>query len=292
MAGFQHILFPVDFSERCRAVRPFVASLAQKFHAQVTLLHTLGVPRGFYGGVDASYPIVVDWDAMRDDTVDQLNKFLYGGEQQPLGQGVMATAVVGDPAAEIVDYALSNNVDLIMMPTHGYGTFRAMLLGSVTAKVLHDCTCPVWTAAHTETPTLVGHARSENVMCAIDTNHEAVRVIQRAMEIAGILNAKLRLIHAVPPVDYTPTTRFDDVFRSDIMRIARDSVAKLQNEAGSNLELCTEMGPVSKVVHAAALHHEADMVVTGRGKIHGALGRLRTNAYAIIRDAPCPVLSL
>lgn len=290
MAGFQHILFPVDFSERCRAVRPFVKSLAQKFDARVTLLHTLGVPRGFYGGVDASYPIVMDWDAMREDTIEQLHKFFDVGEA--LNEKVSAVAVVGDPATEIVDYVAANGVDLIMTPTHGYGTFRALLLGSVTAKILHDCHCPIWTAAHTEVPTLAGHARHENVMCAIDTNKEAVHVIQRAVEIAGTLNAKLRLIHAVPPVDYTPTTRFEDVFRSDIMRIARDSVMQLQREAGSDLELCMEMGPISKVVRAASLHHEADLVVIGRGRLCGTLGRLRTNAYAIIRDAPCPVLSL
>jgi nucleotide-binding universal stress UspA family protein len=292
MTGFQHILFPVDFSERCRAVRPFLKCMARKFDARVSLLHTLGVPRGFYGGVDASYPIVVDWDAMRDDTVDQLAKFVDSGDGEPLPQGYMTCAVVGDPAAEIVEYAAANGVDLIMMATHGYGAFRALLLGSVTAKVLHDSKCAVWTAAHTEEPALATHACSQNVMCAIDTNHEAVHIIQRAVEIAGTLNASLRLIHAVPPVDYTPATRFDDVFRSDIIRIARDSVEKLQKEAGTEIELCMEMGPVSKVVQAGALHHKADLLVIGRGKIHGAIGRLRTNAYAIIRDAPCPVLSL
>jgi hypothetical protein len=34
---------------------------------------------------------------------------------------------------------------MILMPTHGYGPFRQMLLGSVTAKVLHDSKCPVLT---------------------------------------------------------------------------------------------------------------------------------------------------
>jgi nucleotide-binding universal stress UspA family protein len=53
-----------------------------------------------------------------------------------------------------------------------------------------------------------------------------------------------------------------------------------------------EMGPVSKVVQAAAAHHQADLIIIGHGKVHGALGRLRTNAYTIIRDASCPVLSL
>src|SRR5579862_7236892 len=118
MTGFHHILFPVDFSERCKAVRPFVKSLAQKFNAKVTLLHTLGVPRGFYGGVDASYPIVVDWDAMKSDTVDHLTRFLdadHAPGDGPFPQEVCAVAVVGEAAAEIVDFTVTNQVDLIMM---------------------------------------------------------------------------------------------------------------------------------------------------------------------------------
>jgi nucleotide-binding universal stress UspA family protein len=288
--GFHHILFPVDFSERCRAVRPFVKSLAQKFNAKITLLHTLGVPRGFYGGVDASYPIVVDWNAMKDDSVDQLTRFLEADGS--FHQEISAFAVVGEPATEIVDFTIANNVDLIMMPTHGYGPFRTMLLGSVTAKVLHDCDCPVWTAAHTDVPTLPEHVKCDNVMCAIDTTPDSVRIIRHAVDLADSLHAKLRLVHAVPPVDHTPMTRFEDVFRADIMRIGREAIMKLQAEAGVNLEICMEMGPVSKVVRAAALHHEVDLLMIGHGKVHGALGRLRTNAYTIIRDAPCPVLSL
>jgi nucleotide-binding universal stress UspA family protein len=44
----------------------------------------------------------------------------------------------GDPATYITAQAEKNDVDLIMMATHGYGTFRSLLLGSVAAKVLHD----------------------------------------------------------------------------------------------------------------------------------------------------------
>ena len=44
----------------------------------------------------------------------------------------------GDPAEAIVEFARSEKIDLIAMPTHGYGGFRRLLIGSVTAKVLHD----------------------------------------------------------------------------------------------------------------------------------------------------------
>jgi nucleotide-binding universal stress UspA family protein len=42
----------------------------------------------------------------------------------------------------------------------------------------------------------------------------------------------------------------------------------------------------------AALREDADLVVIGRGRLHETLGRLRSNAYAIIRDSPCAVISV
>jgi hypothetical protein len=66
----------------------------------------------------------------------------------------------------------------------------------------------------------------------------------------------------------------------------------LQEEVGTKLEVCLEGGDVSTVVKGAAEHHQADLVIIGRGKLRGPLGRLRTHSYGIIRDSPCPVLSL
>ena len=56
----------------------------------------------------------------------------------------------GEPAREIIRYAHENEVSLIMMPSHGFGPFRRFMIGSTTAKVLHDAHIPVWTDAHVE----------------------------------------------------------------------------------------------------------------------------------------------
>jgi hypothetical protein len=63
---------------------------------------------------------------------------------------VTRSVISGDPAKVIVDYAADHRIDLIVMPTHGRGAFRSLLLGSVTAKVLHDSNCAVLTTAHAE----------------------------------------------------------------------------------------------------------------------------------------------
>jgi nucleotide-binding universal stress UspA family protein len=45
-------------------------------------------------------------------------------------------------------------------------------------------------------------------------------------------------------------------------------------------------------VREYALRTQADLVVIGRGHTQRALGRLRTHAYSILRNSPCPVLSI
>ena len=51
MSTARHILFPVDFSERCKAVRPSVIAMAKHFGARLTLMHVLPIPIGLYGGM-------------------------------------------------------------------------------------------------------------------------------------------------------------------------------------------------------------------------------------------------
>jgi nucleotide-binding universal stress UspA family protein len=285
MSRFQHILFPVDSSDRCIEVRPFVTALAQRFHSRLTLMNVVQVPNGWYAGFDAGIPEMIDLPEMEDTARNQLEEFY----DDPL---VDREVAIGDPATEITQFAAANGVDLIAMPTHGYGKFRRLLLGSVTAKVLHDSRCPVWTATHTEDPELGKHLDCKSIMATIDLTSMTVPMLHYYAELARDFNAKLRLVHAIPSADMDSAYPMDQDFRTFLMQSARKEIGRLQNAAGTNFEVCMEGGSVSRVVREAALHHDADLVVIGRGKLHETFGQLRTNAYAIIRDAPCPVLSI
>jgi nucleotide-binding universal stress UspA family protein len=53
-----------------------------------------------------------------------------------------------------------------------------------------------------------------------------------------------------------------------------------------------EAGEPAKAICSAAVRVQAEALVIGRGSAAGVFGRLRTNAYAIIRQAPCPVVSV
>ena len=277
MPGFRHILFPVDFSDRCRFLRPFVKSMAQRFDSKITLLHIVQIPAIWYGGFDGGYPMMLDVPEMEDAAGIELNAFF-----EPFDGVVDQVVKSGEPAQEITEFAAHHQVDLIMMPTHGYGKFRSLLLGSVTAKVLHDAPCPVWTATHTEDPELGKHRECNNIMGAIDSTPATVSLIRRYVDIARDFNAKLRLVHAVPSATEDIHFGMDQDLRRCLLQSSREQIARLQAEAGTNLEVCMEGGSIPRVVRAATLHHDGDLILIGRG----------ANAYAIIRDAPCPVLSV
>ncbi len=288
MRAFQKILFPVDMSDSCTATAPFVEAMARRYNAEVTLLHVLEMPSGlipdWYGG---AVP-VIDTTAIWQAETEAAQSYLTDKFQ---GLKIHRVVVEGDAARSIDDYARENGTDLIMMPTHGYGLFRTLLLGSVTAKVLHDSPCPVWTGVHVEDAPAVS-PEFATIMCGVDRTEDSVATMRFACRLAHDNNAKLFLVHAIPGAEVAPDKYFDTDLRQYLEQDARKTIAHLQETAGLAAPLCLGAGEVSHVVRDSALGHSADLVVIGRGKSTRTLGRLRSNVYSIIRDAPCPVISV
>lgn len=289
MRAFQKILFPIDMSDSCTATAPFVEAMSKRYKADVTLLHVLEMPSGlipdWYGG---TVPIV-DTAAIWDAETAAAQSYLTDRFQ---GLKVHRVVVQGDAAQTIDDYAREQGMDLIMMPTHGYGLFRTLLLGSVTAKVLHDTPCPVWTGVHMEDAPAVS-PEFNNIMCAVDRTEDSIATMRFACRLAHDSQAsKLFLVHAIPGAEVAPEKYFDADLRQYLEQDARKTIAQLQEKAGVAAPLCLGSGDVSHVVRDSALGHSADLIVIGRGRATRTLGRLRSNVYSIIREAPCPVISV
>jgi nucleotide-binding universal stress UspA family protein len=293
--NFNNILFPVDFSERCRMAAPFVYAAVKRNEACLTLSNFVEVPLLWYGAVEAPCAPELNIGCLVEEAERGLDLFAkeFFACLESSGNRLKIRVEEGDPGSRIVETARASDIDLIMMPTRGRGSFRAALLGSVTAKVLHDAECAVWTAAHTETPEHSASIGWKNVICAVDTNADAQRLIRYAGELSRAYGATVHLVHAVPP---PPATRMEQYLSRDfeafIKDSARQAIDAIQKDAGTDFELCVEAGNVSSIVAEAARSHEADLILAGRGVLPRFGGRLRTHVYAIIREAPCPVLSI
>jgi nucleotide-binding universal stress UspA family protein len=227
----------------------------------------------------------------RDLAQKQLDSFL---RSELNGFNVTRVLLEGDPANAIVQYAHATEVSLIMMPTQGCGPFRPFILGSVTAKVLHDANCPVWTDTHIEETTAGVSSGVRTVVCAVDITPESAVPLRWAAEFASEFKARLIVIHALPTLDFHPGTYYIDAERRKrIVAEATSAVAKLlQGCCSSGAETRVESGSIPRAVRSTTEDQRANLLVIGRASTTGTFGRLRTNSYAIIDESPCPVVSV
>jgi nucleotide-binding universal stress UspA family protein len=239
-----------------------------------------------YAGMNTVYPEAFDFEGVAADLRLQLEKFAEA--ELPKLQTV-CVAEAGDPAISISRYAAENGVDLIAMPTHGYGAFRRALLGSVTAKVLHDSAVPVWTAAHAPEPSHRAHPKPRHILCALDLKPESRHTLEFAIEVARDSDATVELLHVAPEGEVAPDNT-EHRLQELLVEAARSELVKVEEEPAT--EMVTVGASIAEMVRSVALRKRVDLVVIGRGGKASALGRLWSHSYSIIREAPCPVLSV
>jgi nucleotide-binding universal stress UspA family protein len=133
------ILCPVDFSEFSHAALPAAEDLAREFGAEVTLLHV----------VDARYDYP-EWTELAitnnsEHLLQAAKENLANSAQEISGATVDVAVCLGIPHKEINQYASENDIDLIVLPTHGRKGVMHALLGSVAERVVRTSPCPVLT---------------------------------------------------------------------------------------------------------------------------------------------------
>jgi nucleotide-binding universal stress UspA family protein len=131
------ILFPTDFSPASDESLRWATSLARDTGATLLIVHVEEPPMA-YGGGELYVPPV-------EDTRDELLRTLH--QVIPLDPRVAfeQKLLVGDPASAIVAAAEKENVDLIVMGTHGRTGLTRLLMGSVAEAVVRKAKCPVLT---------------------------------------------------------------------------------------------------------------------------------------------------
>lgn len=287
------ILLPVEFSERCRGAARYAEALACRFHAGIVVLHVVAPPYAVYGGAGeaSAYYSIADVLTERFSFArTQLDLFVK--EMTP-DLPIQTEVMEGDPARVLVEYAHAQNFDLIVMPTHGYGPFRRFLIGSVTAKVLHDVEIPVWTGPHLEKAPESKSLTFRRIACAIDLGPHSAAVLRWAAAAARNFGAEMTIVHAIPASAVgAGGMSFDPDWRVDIANDARNRITQLQGGLGIPAEIHIEAGETAAAITHAVACVNADLLVIGRSVAGGVLGRLRANAYAIIRESPCPVVSV
>lgn len=134
----QKILFPTDFSLTSESALCWAASLARDTGARLLIVYVEEPPTPYVGG---EYAIPEATSPARNELAKLLAHVVPSDESVAYEHRLL----LGDPAPEIVHLAKEENVDLIVMGTHGRSGLTRLLMGSVAEHVVRRAECPVLT---------------------------------------------------------------------------------------------------------------------------------------------------
>jgi universal stress protein A len=131
------ILFATDFSAIADQALDYAASLAKADGAKLLIVHVAELPTA-YGAGEMYYGIP---EPDTDELLRMLHNIVPGNPPVDHEYRLLK----GDPAREIVRLAKDDNVDLIVLSTHGRTGLSRVLMGSVAEVVVRRAHCPVLT---------------------------------------------------------------------------------------------------------------------------------------------------
>jgi nucleotide-binding universal stress UspA family protein len=138
--NIQHILVPLDFSADAEQAFNDALGLAQPLQARLTLLHVIYMP------VAIEESLSVYLAEMESSAEQEMARY----QQRVKDAGITAETVIvcGTPFREIIEVARTQQVDLIIMGTHGRTGMKHLLIGSVAERVVRLAPCPVMVTRH------------------------------------------------------------------------------------------------------------------------------------------------
>jgi nucleotide-binding universal stress UspA family protein len=137
------VLVPIDFSDYSKSSLRYAVNFANQFNAEICLIYVLEpviYPPDFSMGQIAIPSINTEWDERAKEELEKLAK-----TEIPEGIDVKTILKNGKPFLEIIDTASEENIDLIIIATHGHTGVEHILFGSTAEKVVRKAPCPVLT---------------------------------------------------------------------------------------------------------------------------------------------------
>ena len=303
MIEIRRILCPIDFSDFSRRALDHAVAIANWYGATITLLHVAAiVPTAAYAPGDPILPSMLLTQADREQLLQCMRTFAA----TEAGSSVRWELDIaqGAAATEIQARADDMRADLLVMGTHGRSGFTRLVLGSVTEQVLRAAACPVLTVPRLA-PDAVPAVLFRRILCAVDFSDCSLQALGYAASLAQRAQGALTVVHAIelePELspDLHETVAGGPVSLAQYIEAAEDDyLERLQRavtgevRAQCRVETRLLKGKADHEILRVAREEGSDLIVIGvcgRGAIDRLV--LGSTAQHVVRQAPCPVLTL
>jgi nucleotide-binding universal stress UspA family protein len=296
----KNVLLATDFSATSEAALPYATAICRRFGSTLHLAHVLSDASVLLlsGGVD-----YVSMGTLYEDAHAEANQKLDAISSRLEGIPHRNYVRHGQVWKGLESIVAENEIDLIVVGTHGRTGLGKLLLGSVAEDILRHAPCTVLTvgpkvSGRAKLPAFQDRGRDlapvdlelRQILCATDFASNSPQVAQKAVALAENFRAKLTLLHVFE--DYTELGSRPRPIEDNISRLREliplDAVLQYPPET------LLEFGSASERILKVASEREVDLIVLGaRASLDvGSTHLPWSTAHHVIAQAHCPVLTL
>lgn len=283
MLNIRRVLFTTDFSHGAARAFPRAVAFALEHDADLHILNVTDTGEETEQTFPISRPTLNDW----------LGTSSRSGGPDLNTLTLIQNQVEGEaPPEEIKKYVEQQEIDLVVMGTHGRRGAKRMLLGSVTEEVMRKSPCPVLTVRTDveETSDQAVH----RILAPVDFSKASKIAVRHATELARTYDAQLDLLHVVEQVVYPSAYGVDPGYlptQEVLARVKKTLGDAAREEVGhENVQIGVKIGYAPFTILNYVKDNDVDLVVIAT---HGRTGFDRvlfgSVAKRVIRRSPVPV---
>jgi len=287
--SIKNIVFPTDLSLESYAALAFAADMAKSYGAKLWGMHILPPPsRPLRSFVEAP-TIEQDPREVTREVGEVLRERLQGTE---IPYEVLVER--GEPWKVLSEFIGHNQIDLVVMGTHGRSGIGKALLGSFAESVFRQCECPVLTVGPKTLRLMDQLVSMKRILLATDFTPASQAAVAYAISLAQEHQSHLVLLHVLEPPKAGDLTA-EEEFKDATERLLRDMVPP-DEKMWCDPKPILRCGVPSDCILEIAENEQAELIVLGVRKPERHLGMKthlgRATAYRVVCEAPCPVLTV
>ncbi|MGA7908684.1 MAG: universal stress protein [Candidatus Sulfotelmatobacter sp.] len=282
--ALKNILFTTDFSPSSEAALPFALAFARLYEASLLVVHVLP-PEPHLALVPDRLP------AQDEADFEQARHKLSGFVRSNIAADVTCKLSVsrGPLDTVIPELIAANDIDLVVLGSHGRRGLKKVVLGSSAEKIYRSASCPVLTVGPSAHPA-ASPCAIKRILFPVDLSTGTAHALPYALSLAEENEAELILLHAAPLVPWQHRISVEDRSRAELMRLIPPEV---ENWCKPVYLVRWEYPP--EAILQAAADGEMDLIVMGVNKAREATlssHRPWPIASEVVSRAPCPVLTV
>ena len=297
--SIKNVLFATDFSPISESALPYATAICRRFGATLHTAHVLSDASLLMmtGGVD-----YVSMGTIFEDAQNEANEKLE--QLAPACEGIPHRNYIrhGQVWKNLAAIVENNDINLIVVGTHGRSGLGRLLLGSVAEDILRHASCPVLTvgpkvSGRAKLPDFRSHGRDlapveidlRQIVLATNFAKSSEQIARVATRVANEFGARLTLMHVIE--DYTRLGKHSEPIEESTAKLRK----LIPEEAGLHHvpEIVMEFGHAPERILKIAADREADMIILGARSADMVSTHLPWSvAPHVIAQAHCPVLTI